>query len=173
MAASDKLPKAGRVYRYKSLLFWAQGGIICIVDEAQDGDFHTETAADFAARVILMGRSLKLHQHVYADEREADTNFVLNGAACVKEARKQGDPFDPAALAQMLRSRSRSFIYTGDGCARVVEDPVVKQSGGIAQEFQFSPGSGSSITLHTVSQDQAPEQKSELPPIPTKGDKSR
>lgn len=173
MALLDKLPKAGRVYRYKALLFWAQGGLVCIEDTSAEGEFKTVTAAEFAARVITVRRLLERHAHKYADERNEDWNFIVNGAACVKEARRQGDPFDPAVLEELLRSRKRSYIYTGDSTATVTFDPVVAESGGVAVAHAFKPGQGQSVTLHTVSQDHAPDQAAQLPPLPTKEDKHR
>lgn len=120
MAALDQLPPAGRVRKYKSLLFWPQGGVVCIVDESKDGEFTTATAAEFAARVIQIRYLIERGTHKYADERNADYNFVCDGAACVKEARKQGDPFDPKVLEHLLRHRRRSFIFTGNGTGKVL-----------------------------------------------------
>lgn len=110
--------KQGKVYAYKNLIFWAQGGVICIEDK-ENGDFNTVTAAEFAARIITVREILAKDRHRFTDERNEDHNFILNGCACVKEARKQGDPFDPAVIAYMNRHRGKSYIFTGDGTAVV------------------------------------------------------
>jgi hypothetical protein len=186
---AERLPKAGRVYRYKKLLFWAQGGTICIEDTT-DGGFDVVTAAEFAARVIAVRGVLEADAHKYADERNEDWNFVVNGAAAVKEARrKQGDPFDPRVLDQLLRARRRSFIFTGQGNYSVsfADAPVIMERpgapGGLVvsdqdsrPDYQIVPptgGGGRAVILHTVSQDCAPDQAAQLPPIPTKDGQRR
>lgn len=166
---STKLPKPGQVYRYKKLLYWAQGGVICIED-TRDGEFKTESRVEFAARVITIRTVLAADRYKYADERNEDFNFVINGAAAVKEARKQGDPFDPKVLESVLKHRRRSFIFTGDGStASVSYGGVLGVEDGEGTR-QFSYDKGRSVVLHTVSQDEAPAQKALLPPIPTKPD---
>jgi hypothetical protein len=171
MSSFDTLPRKGKVYKYKKLLFWAQGGCVCIEDTSQEGDFKVIPRHEFAARIIALREYGRKHGYRYADERIEDDNFIINGCACVKEGKHQGDPFDPTALQDILKSYSRNYVFTGDGNATVVFDPVVTPAGGTA--VRHSPGPGGSVVLHTRSQDQAPAQKALLPPLPTKSDRRR
>jgi hypothetical protein len=109
----NRLPIKGRVYRYRKLLFWAQGGWICLEDETQDGDFKVESSPTFAAKLVTFKVMLSRHLFNYPSERMEAENFVTNGIACVNEAYKQGDPTDPKVFAELKAERKRSIFYTG------------------------------------------------------------
>jgi len=144
----DRLPPKGRVYRYRKLLFWAQGGCICIEDEAMDGDFKVVRRSDFAARIIAIRANLEKGRYRYVDDRIADENFIINGAAAVKEGRKQGDPFDPEVLRQKMLEWRNGKIILGNG------------SGGVSGTHYFRRGA--------VSQSQDAATAAVLPPLPSK-----
>jgi hypothetical protein len=130
--------KKGKVYKYRKLLFWAEGGCICIEDTSNEGNFKVVTRAEFAARVITLREYARRHTHRYADERIEDENFIVNGCAAIKEGKRQGDPFDPAVLEQMLREHRKTYVL----------------------------GNGSVVIGHAKMQDESPSQKIELPPLP-------
>ncbi len=52
----NRLPAKGRVYRFQDLIFWAQGGWVCVEDTGMDGDFRNLHSAEFAARVVAFLR---------------------------------------------------------------------------------------------------------------------
>lgn len=144
----DRLPPKGTVYRYRKLLFWAQGGCICIEDEAMDGDFQVVSRAEFAARVITMRANLEKGRYKYPDERIEDENFVINGAKAVKEGKHQGDPFDPEVLQQKMFELRQGRILLGNG------------SGAVVGAHYYRRGA--------VSQSQDLAAQAVLPPLPVK-----
>lgn len=113
----NRLPPRGRVYRFRKLIFWAQGGQVCIEDEGMEGDFRLMSSAEFAARLIAFKQCLARHVYNYPSERAEAENFVTNGVACVNEAYKQGDPADPKVFEELRAERRRSIFYTGTGVA--------------------------------------------------------
>lgn len=120
----NRLPPRGKVYRYQHLIFWAQGGWVCVEDESQDGDFRNLHSAEFAARLVVFRAMLKRHVFNYPDERLAAENFVTNGTACVNEAYKQGDPSDPKIFEELKADRKRSIFYTGTGVAMPTKQEI-------------------------------------------------
>ncbi len=113
----NRLPAKGRVYRFQDLIFWAQGGWVCVEDTGMDGDFRNLHSAEFAARVVAFKDMLKRHAFNYPDERREAENFVTNGFACVNEAYKQGDPTDEKIFQELKAERKRSIFYTGTSIA--------------------------------------------------------
>lgn len=116
---SDALPPRGRVYKFKKLIFWAQGGTICIED-VNDGSFRCITAQDFAARRVavrdqLTSATRNKYYDTYPDERALDSRFVDEAKRCIQEALRQGDPFDPRVLEHFYRHRRPSLVHMGGG----------------------------------------------------------
>lgn len=166
MARLDKLPAKGKVYRFRKMLFWAQGGCICMERTDVDGDFNVISRAKFAAEVIMMRDAVnKGCYDQYADERIEMTNFVVNGAAAVKEGKKQGDPFDPAVMAQQLRDRhiSKGFIYLGDGSKHTISTTVSDSPLANPPARIVSPGPGQRVPVKVHTKREVPERVSDLP----------
>jgi hypothetical protein len=130
--------KSGKRYYYKKLMYWAENGCICIED-LRDGDFRMLTSAEFAARLITIRAVLDSDRNKFSDERNQDWNFLVQGCDCIREAKQQGDMFDPAVMNYLKRHRHKSF--------------------------SLGVGTGQEVDLFTVSQADAPEQKSLLPPL--------
>lgn len=171
MAQLDKIPKKGKVYKYPqiNLIFWAQGGCVCFEDTL-DGSFQVLKRADFVARILLVRDCLAADTYRFADERNAATNFVIDGCECNKEAKHQGDPFDPRVLEEKRRERENSKGYMSMAGAVMLGGLTgdVKSIlwNGPQPEKKFSPGPGQQVTLRTRSQDDAPELAKFLPPLP-------
>ena len=106
--------KQGKVYKYQDLIFWAQGGVICIED-TRDGSYQTASRAEFVARILVVRQSIDANRYQYPSERNEDYNFIFNGVAAVKEAKQQGDPFDPAVIEALIRGRRKSWIFNSKG----------------------------------------------------------
>lgn len=144
MALTDVIPPKGRVYRYKKLLFWAQGGTIVIEDTANEGDVRVVALTEFLERAWTLKRIVTKRDYRYADERRIDEKFVEDAALCGREALKQGDPFDPAVIETLVRHRRKSFVTAG----------------------------GAVVNLHTASASECPEQAAALPMLPLGKQKS-
>lgn len=173
MARLDKMPPQGRVYRFRRLLFWAQGGCICLEDTANDGNYNVIKREEFAARVVNLKMSVdKGHFDQYADERNEVINFVINGCAAIKEGKHQGDPFDPRVLADKLAANhiSKGYIYLGDGSRVTVPNaaPPANPPGKL-----FIAGPGQKVTLRTHSQSEVPDRAADLPAFGPPADPSK
>ena len=166
MAQLDHYPKKGRVYRFRNLLFWAQGGCICLEDTAtSEGSFNVIKRTEFAARVIAIQKSVEAGHFNYASEREQAINFVINGCASIKEGRHQGDPFDPKVLSQQLRDRqtNKGYIYLGDGTKVSVAGDSSPGENPPGKDYVVGPGQ--KVKLHTHTSKDVPERVANLSPI--------
>jgi hypothetical protein len=134
--------KDGQHYYYRKLEFWAENGLINIVDERfppeDDRSFVVRTRVDFLQKLAAFSTELKKCNFKYADERNEHITFLENGTACAREAKKQGCPDDPEAMADMLRHRRRNYSF----------------------------GTGQSVVTHAAAAEGTPENEL-LPPIPT------
>lgn len=105
--------REGKHYNFRKLEFWAERGMVNIIDYRyeQDDDkfFSVIVVRDFLIRLNHLGEELKQHQHQYADERNEYLNFMEDGCKCAREAKAQGRPDDPKAVAQILRQRRKNF----------------------------------------------------------------
>jgi hypothetical protein len=126
------MSKAGKHYRFRKLEFWAESGMVNLIDErfqpSHPGSFKVIMVREWLERLDTINK--EIHRwNKYADERNEMSNFVDNGVACAREARKQGRPDDPKAVEDMLKSRRKTHII----------------------------GNGQSTILHTSSADSVPE----------------
>lgn len=92
----------GKRYKFGSLLFWAECGMIC-TEDLQNGDFKVVLVKDFLLRARSILRSI--NRMKYADEREQHMTMVENAIKACKEAQAQGRPDDPKAVAYILRHK--------------------------------------------------------------------
>jgi hypothetical protein len=172
MAQLDRVPPRGKVHRYRKLLFWAQGGCVCVENEDEAGAFKSMSRVDAVARVILFKQAVDEGAYNYADERIEATNFIVNWCDSVREAKRQGDPFDPEVLAQQLRERqnSKGYIYLGDGSTKAING--FSQTDAALIPKIFIPGPGQKVVLRTGGSADFPQRAKELPafgPPPRKG----
>ncbi len=100
--------REGTRYKFRSLLFWAQGGLICIED-ARDNSFKAETVRDFLLRANAINGEIP--RMGYTDERLEHQKFVEDAICSCRQAKQQGQPDDPKAMADMLKMRRRSVLY--------------------------------------------------------------
>lgn len=109
----------GRHYRYRKLEFWAERGLINIVDErfppSHPRAFDIILVEDFKDRLrALVGTIERWKLNQWTDERKELQKMIEDGVQCVKDAVKQGRPDDPKALAEILRDRRRNMLYAGN-----------------------------------------------------------
>jgi hypothetical protein len=131
---------AGKHYRFRKLEFWAESGMINLIDERHPpehpGSFKVIMVREWLERLNTLNK--EIHRwNKYVDERNEMSNFIDNGIACVRDAKKQGRPDDPKAAADILKSRRKTHFI----------------------------GTGQSTILHTASASSAPEGLL-LPPMP-------
>lgn len=98
----------GHVYHYKDLTFFAENGLIRIINE-KTGEYSSATRRDFLLRINAINKSLG---HVkWSDEREQDMKFVEDGIKCCREAKNQGCPDDYKAIDDMLKERRKHILH--------------------------------------------------------------
>jgi hypothetical protein len=119
----DKLPTPGKPYKYKSMVFWAQGGSVCMestqLPVGHDKHFQVIHIADFRRRRNVLVRAIEKGAFAVWDERMAARKFVEDADACIREGERQGNPMDPKVLAYLMRHRSRTFTFGGIGGSSV------------------------------------------------------
>jgi hypothetical protein len=109
------MAREGRHYRYKHLEFWAQGGLITIIDRNRAGDSEKQLdeyaqrmpPRDFIKRAIAARITGK---DFYPSEDHLLTRMLEDATAAVKEALAQGDPTDPAVQEHTIKHKSRRSI---------------------------------------------------------------
>jgi len=140
--------KQGKHYRFRSIEFWAENGLVIFTDERfppeDDRSLDVLLVREFLGNIGAI--NLEIGHMRYSDERLEHQNLVENGIRCAKEAQKQGRPDDPKAVAQIVRDRRRSWALGNGSVGR-------------------NSRHGSTI-LHTTSASNAPEQNALLPPMP-------
>lgn len=104
--------KKGERYIFRDQEFWANNGLIYIMDyrdHVKDDDrFAVATRAEFAARAIALNDQARGEK--YADERWELNNLVVEMCSAVKDAKRQGDPMDPQAAKQKAYD-NRKLIF--------------------------------------------------------------
>lgn len=173
MALLDRIPKKGKVYRRGDLLFWAQGGCICTERMDQDGSFKALSRAEFVARIIMERDALKADCYNYNDERDAAAKFVVEGCASVKEAKLQGDPFDPQVLEEQQRERenNKGYILLSGGGVHMVDGAGGGTNDNLPPRV-VTPGTKQKAVLRTHGSQDYPNRAKDLPkfgPDPKKG----
>lgn len=99
--------KKGKVYKYQGLRFWAEGGIVKILD-TRDGTITNIAATVWHNRAKAIGDE---GDHCnYSDERQEHYDCANAMRACAAEARYQGDPTD--ASFEEYRVRHKEWLRT-------------------------------------------------------------
>jgi len=128
----------GRRYRYRKLEFWAERGLINIIDErfppSHDKAFTVVTVRDFLLRLNHLNKEVKRWGKKWPDERDELVKMIENGVECCQKAKAQGRPDDPRAVADMLRHRHRFMLYAGTSA-----DPTGALSASEAPESVLLP----------------------------------
>lgn len=98
MAAKDQAKQVatfryGRqaIFRYRNQTFWAENGLIQIVDE-QTGENRTVSISEFLNRALATWLAAKREKWI--DDREAQKRAARQMVHCAFQARQQGDPFE-------------------------------------------------------------------------------
>lgn len=123
----------GKCYTFKGLKFYAKNGCVCLHDEA-DGSFFVLTIREFLERARALSDECKRLRELSAAnpaqkwhtaDRFELQQAIDNMVECCKEARNQGDRFDPKVSAWFARHRptSRSKISLANAANFTVSRP--------------------------------------------------
>lgn len=103
-----------RHYQFRDQDFWAENGLIYIMDyrdEVSDNErFAVATRANFVARAIALNDQARYEK--YADERVELNNLILDMVQACKDAKKQGDPTDPEVARQKAWENRKMIILS-------------------------------------------------------------
>jgi hypothetical protein len=122
------MAKPGKHHRYRQLEIWAEGGFIHLVDERfPPGDpkcYRAIPIREFLLRLQALSSGLaRWKKKQWTDERIELQEFIDAGIACCREAKSQGDIFDPKAVDQMIRERRKHMLHAGTPAAdRATQD---------------------------------------------------
>ncbi len=99
------------VVHYRFLKIWADNGLVKFED-MRDGKFtvlpiHRATEHLKAINDMLK-KSIQDRQYEYAENIEELQNAVADIAGVIKQAKEQGDPFDPKAVKDRVNEYYRS-----------------------------------------------------------------
>jgi hypothetical protein len=104
------LHQEGKHHRHEDLEFWAEEGIVCIIDH-RNGDVNAVTCNDFKLRAACLNRAAK--RATTTEEANDLYDWTLKMYEVWQNAKDQGDPSDPEVMKQKLRQRRRAVMVTG------------------------------------------------------------
>ena len=119
----------GHHFRFMKLEFFAQRGMVTIIDLEAAGD--SDVAADEAIQRVSPGEFMKRVVAVrmgtgdkYPDEIRTVNNFMDQAVACAKLAKAQGDPTDAKVWEHHAKhTRRSSILMPGDVGTGTVMSP--------------------------------------------------
>jgi len=108
------MPKQSKHYKFQSIEFWAENGLITLIDEDKAGNSEIPASeairrispVDFLERVV----AVRIGTPDYSDELFLVRQFMDRAVEVIKIAKAQGDPHDPKVLAHVGRHQRRSQI---------------------------------------------------------------
>jgi hypothetical protein len=104
----------GKRYKYRSLEFWAERGLIHVFDfrnNPYEPDYTKRTVRDW---LLLADRESEgLKRMKYSDEREERQNFIENIVRVCNDAKRQGRPDDPKTWDHIRKMRDKRVLYAG------------------------------------------------------------
>ena len=100
-------------------MFWAERGLINIIDERfppeHKNAFNVCMVGEFLKRLQTFNVQIKRWGKKWPDEREELVKLIEDGVQCCRDAKAQGRPDDPKAIADILKQRHRFMLYAGTG----------------------------------------------------------
>jgi len=105
----------GKHYRFEKYEFWAERGMISLVDTELAGDSANEEQAHFRIPPgEFMKRAIAAMMHEpdkYGDKLAALRTLLDNASKACKLAKAQGDPTDPSVIEDVVKhQRSRQIV---------------------------------------------------------------
>jgi hypothetical protein len=111
--------KEGRHYRFEKYEFWAEGGMISLVDTELAADSHaTEQSHHRIAAGEFMKRAIAAFMQEpdkYGDKLAKLRRLLDDAKEACKLAKAQGDPMDPSVIDHVVRhQRKRSIVMPNE-----------------------------------------------------------
>jgi hypothetical protein len=109
---SDDIVKDNKVYSFRDIRYWAQDGMVMIVDE-RTGEIKSEAPMTMRYRAISFAKeseSMGANSGHYQDERRELLRAARSLMDVVKAAEEQGCPLDPRVMQQQTEERRRVYV---------------------------------------------------------------
>jgi hypothetical protein len=100
------------VMTFRDLRYWAQDGMVAIIDE-RNGDMKYEAPMTMRYRAVAFAKEaeyMKDKGNGYADERKELLSAARNLMIIVKAAEDQGCPMDPRVMQQQIEERKKVYV---------------------------------------------------------------
>jgi hypothetical protein len=100
------------VLSFRDLRYWAQDGMVSIMDE-KNGELKQEAPMTMRYRAVALAKeaeSMKERGGHYADERKELLVAARDLMTVVKAAEDQGCPLDPRVMQQQIEERKRVYV---------------------------------------------------------------
>jgi len=98
-----------KIYRFRSLEFYAELGMIRLKDNELEKDTTVPAKEFFLRAMSLRGQEENSFQKTMKPTRQQNQEyqevrkFFFDATECVKAARAQGDPLDPKTMSQLVK----------------------------------------------------------------------
>lgn len=100
------------VMTFRDLRYWAQDGMVAIIDE-RNGDMKYEAPMTMRYRAVSFAKEaeyMRSKGNNYADEIKELLSAARDLMSIVKTAEDQGCPLDPRVLQQQVEERKRVYV---------------------------------------------------------------
>jgi len=106
-------------YHFRNFEFWAERGMISLIDKDVAADSHTDKqshfrigASQFMKRAVAI---LASDTDKYPSERREKLKLIDEAKEACLLAKKQGDPMDPSVIEDVVRhQRKRQIVMPGE-----------------------------------------------------------
>jgi len=109
---AEDIVKNSKVFSFRDLRYWAQDGMVAIIDE-KAGDIKYEAPMTMRYRAVSFAREaehMKDRGGHYVDERRELLQAAKNLMEVIKAAEDQGNPMDPDIRRQQAEERKRVYV---------------------------------------------------------------
>jgi hypothetical protein len=104
----------GKRYKYSYIEFWAERGLIHLLNfnKCSNQPNYTQCSVyDFLKRAQAFSQQNSgVH---WTDERIKQQTLIENMLACCKEAKAQGNPYDPKTMEHVRNMRNKWYLNPG------------------------------------------------------------
>jgi hypothetical protein len=104
------LSKEGKHHFFDDLEYWAQDGVIWMLDH-RDEQVTAITCPTFRARMLAIAGGITRAK--YSDDEKKHRDFAQEMLEVYKDAKEQGDPTDMNVLRHRYREIRRTMMITG------------------------------------------------------------
>jgi len=109
---SQDIVKEGKVLSFRDIRYWAQDGMVAIMDE-RNGEMKFEAPMNMRYRAVSFAseaESMRTRGGHYVDEHRELLQAAKGLMEVIKAAEEQGCPLDPNVMRQQAEERKRVYV---------------------------------------------------------------